>query len=118
MEVEWVFGSEGVELQMMNNVSPNGTESWGGPKSDTASCVCRFGRPRPDSSETKEGTRLGILLLGEARGYRDGGRRYEVTGLGSLCPAQDLPPAVPVPLLVWYTISHLGPRSTHRQRLI
>lgn len=36
MEVEWVFGSEGVELQMMNNVSPNGTESWGGPKSDTA----------------------------------------------------------------------------------
>lgn len=76
-----------------------------------------FGRPRPDSSETKEGTRLGILLLGEARGYRDGGRRYEVTGLGSLCPVQDLPPAAPVPLLVLCTISHLGPRSTHRQRL-
>lgn len=36
MEVEWVFGFEGVELQMMNNVSPDGTGSWGGPKSDTA----------------------------------------------------------------------------------
>lgn len=78
VKVEWVFGSEVAELQMTCNVSPGGTGSWGEPKSDTAAgCVCRFGRPRPDSSETKEGTRLGILLLGEAMGMAARGARSQ-----------------------------------------